>query len=163
MDSPLRPSHHIHCPSTDFTAVVELWNTGAAPCPVASPPPSLAPPAPCAPIQRHLCDPTAVKRNLAHVFYSSRAPLGIQSRALSLARTYSRRAESVHLDDNPNATVQWTSCPSPLTTIDHGQSTCVSARPSSAWINGLTFNSNPTAPQKSHLKPPKLAPSTWHL
>ena len=145
----------------------QLWNTGAASRPVASPPPSLLhPPHPPLFEDAYATQRQRSRRSpnpLAHVFQSSSAPSGIQSRAPSLARTYSRRAESAHLNNNPNATVQWTSCPSHLTTIDHGQSTCVSARPSSAWINGLTFNSNPTAPQKSHLKPPKLAPSTWQL
>ncbi|TFY74987.1 hypothetical protein EWM64_g9025 [Hericium alpestre] len=123
----------------------QLWNQ--APRPTTSPQPSLLHPPSMEDAfatqrpQRRRPAPTP----LSNVFQSSSAPSGIQSRAPSMARSYSRRAESVSINDDRDATVRRkrkAEDPDDL-----------SERP----------RLSETPPQKSHLRPPKLAPSAWQL
>ncbi|THH16420.1 hypothetical protein EW146_g4232 [Bondarzewia mesenterica] len=129
---------------------LDLWNPNR---PVASPPPSLLHP-PHSPLSSEDHYATQRQRSrrssipLAHVFQSSSAPSGVQSRTPSLARHYSRRAESAGLGDDPDATVR--------------RKRKVELRPTPYDINDRP-RTGETSPQKSHLKPPKLAPSAWQL
>ncbi|KAF8897809.1 hypothetical protein BD779DRAFT_1432085 [Infundibulicybe gibba] len=80
------------------------------------------------------------------IFQSSSAPSPSEPSAPSLARSYSRRAESVSVSDDRDATIRRRKRISPT------QDT-----PS------VSMDKSSDSPLKSVLRPPKLAPSAWQL
>ncbi|KAI0053683.1 hypothetical protein FA95DRAFT_1481141 [Auriscalpium vulgare] len=81
------------------------------------------------------------------IFQSASAPSGIQMRSPTQSRAYSRRAESVSMSDDRDATVR---------RKRKGDDPEMRA-PS------LERTRTDSSPQKSLLRPPKLAPSAWQL
>ncbi|KAA1466576.1 hypothetical protein DENSPDRAFT_767191 [Dentipellis sp. KUC8613] len=126
----------------------QLWNASTS-RPTTSPQPALLHPPPAEDSyatqrQRSRRTPTTP---LAHVFQSSSAPSGIQSSPPSQTRPYSRRAESISVSDDRDATVRR------KRKVEEGDEVLSTERPRLA----------DTLPHKSHLRPPKLAPSAWQL
>ncbi|KAI0254832.1 hypothetical protein BJV78DRAFT_1183178 [Lactifluus subvellereus] len=80
------------------------------------------------------------------IFQSSSAPPGLQVHTPPLTRGYTRRAESVGMDEDHDATVR-------------RKRKVSDAEPS---VNGDQTR-QAEVPQKSLLRPPKLAPSAWQL
>ncbi|KAI0268130.1 hypothetical protein BC834DRAFT_923240 [Gloeopeniophorella convolvens] len=83
------------------------------------------------------------------IFQSASAPSGFQVRAPSLARPYSRRAESVSMDEDHDATVRRKRKVSDSDPLD--------------GLDRTRQDEGGASPQKSLLRPPKLAPSAWQL
>jgi len=82
------------------------------------------------------------------IFQSSSAPSGFQVHTPPLTRGYSRRAESVGMDDDHDATI--------------GRKRKTSDVPVEPSASGDRTR-QAEVPQKSLLRPPKLAPSAWQL
>ncbi|KAF8622180.1 hypothetical protein AX15_007292 [Amanita polypyramis BW_CC] len=124
----------------------QLWDTSS----------SLRSPSTTRHTVRHspLCDNTLRQRvparrgsiTSSHVFQSASAPSVSEARAPSMTRSYSRRAESVSVSDDRDATVR----KKKRTPLSED-----SASAEKEKTNGI--------PLKPVLKPPKLAPSAWQL
>ncbi|KAI9513269.1 hypothetical protein F5148DRAFT_1157379 [Russula earlei] len=81
------------------------------------------------------------------IFQSSSAPPGLQIHTPPLTRAYSRRAESVSMDGDHDATVRRKRKSSDV----------------ELSASGDPPRQTEVVPQKSLLRPPKLAPSAWQL
>ncbi|KAI0320654.1 hypothetical protein OF83DRAFT_515200 [Amylostereum chailletii] len=133
-------------PSQPFWAS-QLWNTSDPPRSNPSPLPQLInPPTPPTfddvPTQRQR--PKRTVSSVTQLFQSSSAPSGTRMRSPSLNRPYSRRAESVSTTDDREATIR-------------------RKRRSNESEDRAPSQERSAPALKSHLRPPKLAPSAWQL
>ncbi|KAF5387823.1 hypothetical protein D9615_000623 [Tricholomella constricta] len=107
------------------------------------------------PSVRHspFCDTTVRQRvpslrgsvTSGQLFQSSSAPTFTEARSPNMTRSYSRRAESVSVVDDPDATVRRKKRSPPVEDPN------------------VQIKANPEPVLKSVLRPPKLAPSAWQL
>lgn len=93
------------------------------------------------------------------MFQSSSAPTVSEPRAPSMARSYSRRAESISTNDDRDATLRRRRKPEESPTPEKGSDT----RKSNSLRNEYRSFTQMSLALKSVLKPPKLAPSAWQL
>ena len=116
-------------------------------------------------LKRQSLEARTRKSSLGQVFQSSSAPSPVHSRAPNSSRPYSRRAESVSVCDDRDATVRRKkrlTSPEESSSTERPADSCTFSR-YLVLLNLLTFGICYLVPSKSLLQPPKLAPSAWQL